>query len=80
MEGTIARVSADIPPGGAGEIVFTKAGSRRGEAARSLHGRAIPRDTEVVIIEYERGVASVEEWSEFMAEASPASGGDPAGN
>ena len=42
-----------------GEIVFSMAGTRRGEAARSLNGRAIPRGTEVVIVKYARGIAEV---------------------
>lgn len=67
LEGTIARVSSGIPAGGVGEIVFTKAGACRGEAARNLSGRPLPRDTEVVILEYERGVATVQPWDELAA-------------
>ncbi len=66
LEGTIARVTVGIPAGGIGEIVFSKAGARRSEAARSLSGRAIPRDTEVVVIEYAGGIATVQPWVEFI--------------
>ena len=66
LEGTLARVTVSIPANGAGEIVFTKAGTRRGEAARSLTGRPIPRETEVAVIEYERGVALVQPWDELV--------------
>jgi hypothetical protein len=66
LEGTIARVTVGIPASGVGEIVFSKAGTRRSEAARSLSGRAIPYDTEVVVIEYERGVALVQTWNEML--------------
>jgi hypothetical protein len=59
LKGTIARVTVRIPAGGVGEIVFTKAGSRRSEAARSLSGEPIARETEVVIVDYARGVARV---------------------
>jgi hypothetical protein len=84
LEGTIARVSVSIPEGGAGEIVYTKAGSRRGEAARSIDGSAVARETEVVIIEYERGIAAVQPWDQFIARESrpraagslPAPGGE----
>jgi hypothetical protein len=84
LEGTIARVTVTIPEGGAGEIVYTKAGSRRGEAARSIDGKAVPRETEVVIIEYERGIAAVQPWDQFIARESrseaagtlPAPGGE----
>lgn len=78
MEGTIARVTVTIPSGGVGEIVFDKAGSRRGEAARSLSGAAIPRDTEVVVIRYEGGIAGVEPWENLVAErVTTAAGPDP---
>jgi len=76
LEGTIARVTVGIPEGGTGEIVFTKAGARRSEAARSLSGRAVPRGTEVVVVEYERGVATVQPWSEFIGR-DLAEGGGP---
>ncbi|MBX6341462.1 MAG: hypothetical protein IRY97_03315, partial [Thermomicrobiaceae bacterium] len=66
LEGTVARVTVSIPAGGVGEIVFTKAGARRSEAARSLIGRAIPRETEVVIVDYDRGVAAVQTLDELV--------------
>ena len=72
LAGTMARVSVSIPADGAGEVIFTKAGSRRGEAARSMSGVAIPRETEVVIVEYDRGMALVEPISELMREYGPA--------
>jgi membrane protein implicated in regulation of membrane protease activity len=67
MEGTVARVAVPIPPDAPGEIVFTKAGVRRGEAARSLDGQPIARGEEVVVVRYERGVAHVQRWTDFMA-------------
>lgn len=68
-EGTVARVTVTIPAGGVGEVVFTMGGTRRSEAARGLDGAPIPRETEVVIIEYERGVATVEPLDEFLAQS-----------
>lgn len=68
MEGTIARVTVTIPAGGVGEIVFTKGGIRDSEAARSRSGRMLPRETEVVVIDYAHGVASVQPWAEFVAQ------------
>ena len=67
LEGTLARVTVSIPAGGVGEIIFSKAGSRRGEAARSVDGRAITRDTEVVVIDYAGGVALVESWEQLVS-------------
>jgi len=65
MVGTVARVTVGIPGDGVGEIVFTKAGARRSEAARAADGRALVRGAEVVITGYERGVATVQPWDEF---------------
>jgi hypothetical protein len=76
LEGTLAHVTVTIPAGGTGEVVFTKAGTRRSEAARSAGGRAIPRGTEVVVLRYARGVARVQPFAELLAEedASPRDG------
>ena len=67
MVGTVARVTVGIPSDGVGEIVFTKAGTRRSEAARGLNGTPVPRDTEVVVTGYERGVATVQPWDDLLA-------------
>ena len=67
LVGTVARVTIGIPGDGVGEIVFTKAGARRSEAARGLNGAPIPRDTEVVVTGYERGVATVQPWDDLYA-------------
>ena len=66
LPGTIARVTVGIPATGVGEIVFAKGGGRRSEAARSLTGRPIARDTEVVILEYGKGVAAVQPFQELL--------------
>jgi hypothetical protein len=71
LAGTIARVTVSIPANGVGEIVFMKAGVRRSEAARSALGLPIPRDTEVLIVDYARGIASVQPWDEMVAARSP---------
>jgi len=68
LEGTVGQVSVAIPAGGTGEVLFEKGGSRRGEAARGVAGSAIPRGTEVVITAYADGFATVQPWTEFMAE------------
>jgi hypothetical protein len=66
LEGTICRVTISIPANGVGEVVFSKGGTRRSEAARSLTGSAIPYNTEVVIVEYEHGIAQVQPYDEFV--------------
>jgi hypothetical protein len=66
MDGVLARVSDGIRAGGGtGEILFTQTGARRGAAARSENGIAIPRGTEVVVLRYEHGIAYVSPLNEF---------------
>ena len=67
LEGTLGQITVGIPAGGTGEVVFSKAGARRSEAARSADGVAIPRGTEVVITAYADGFATVQPWAEFLA-------------
>ena len=66
MEGTVGRISVSIPEGGTGEIVFSKAGSTRSEAARAVGGVAIGRGAEVVVTAYAGGFAMVQPWNEFV--------------
>lgn len=74
LEGTVARVSAPIHDGRTGEIQFTRAGARRSEGARSLDGSDIERETEVVIVRYERGLAYVQPWAQFVEDEEAPSG------
>ena len=72
MEGTLARVSDEIRPNGAvGEILFSQTGTRRSAAARSEDGLPIPRGTEVVVLQYERGIATIRPLHE-LSESSDA--------
>ena len=66
-EGTVARVTVPIRQGRIGEIQYSRAGTRRSDGARSLDGSEIPRDTEVVIVRYEAGLAYVQPWEQFVA-------------
>jgi hypothetical protein len=71
LEGTVGQITIGIPEGGTGEVVFSKVGARRSEAARALGGVAIPRGTEVVITRYVDGFATVQPWGEFLATREP---------
>lgn len=71
LQGTLGRVTISIPTNGVGEVIFSKGGTRRSEAARSLSATAIPYDTEVVIVDYERGVAVVVPYDEFVRRHEP---------
>jgi membrane protein implicated in regulation of membrane protease activity len=74
MDGVVGRVSDDVRAnGGIGEIIFTQIGARRSAPARSESGEPIPRGTEVVVLRFERGIASVQPLHELAAEiVSPA--------
>jgi membrane protein implicated in regulation of membrane protease activity len=67
LEGTVGQITIGIPAGGTGEVVFSKVGARRSEAARAAGGTPIPRGTEVVITRYADGIAFVQPWAEFIA-------------
>jgi membrane protein implicated in regulation of membrane protease activity len=66
LVGTVGEVTVAIPAGGVGEVIFAKAGARRGEAARGLGGMPIRRGAEIVITDYREGCAIVQPWSEFV--------------
>ncbi len=63
--GVLGRVSGPLSPGTTGEILFTQLGARRSAPARSENGAPISRDTEVIVMRYEHGVAYVRRWDEF---------------
>jgi hypothetical protein len=84
MTGVIGKLSGAVPALGVGEIVFAQNGSRRSCAVRSDDGTAIERETEVIVMRYERGIAYVRRWAEFEgsllgAEHAPQSGDSPKG-
>jgi hypothetical protein len=67
LEGTVGQVTVSIPAGGTGEVVFSKSGARRSEAARAVGAEPIVRGAEVVITRYADGFATVQPWGEFLA-------------
>jgi membrane protein implicated in regulation of membrane protease activity len=68
LEGRLGTVTMAIRSGGIGEIIFTrKAGGRQSVGARSASGEAIPAGSEIVILDYQDGIASVQSWDNFMA-------------
>ena len=65
--GAVGTISMSIREGGGtGEIIFPLSGSRRCSGARSSDGIAIERGSEVVIERYEKGIAYVKRWDEFV--------------
>ena len=64
MAGVRGRLSSAIREGGTGEMIFSQAGTRRAMGARSATGAPIPRDKQVIVVRYERGIAYVRELAE----------------
>ncbi|MGB7433787.1 MAG: NfeD family protein [Candidatus Acidiferrum sp.] len=64
--GALGTVSMTIRENGTGEIIFPLGGGRRCSGARSDDGKAIEKGAEVVIERYERGIAYVKRWEEFV--------------
>lgn len=68
LEGRLGKVSIAIRAGGIGEVIYTgTTGARKSVGARSYDGAAIPVNTEIVVIAYRDGIASVQSWDRFMA-------------
>ena len=65
MRGVLATVSSPLKANGVGEILFSLDGTRRGAAARSESGEAIPRDAQVLVMRYEEGVAWVRRFDDL---------------
>jgi membrane protein implicated in regulation of membrane protease activity len=65
--GSVGRLSMPIRAGGVGEVVYRRGGTRRSAGACSLDGRALDKGAEVVIARYERGLAYVQPWEEFVS-------------
>jgi membrane protein implicated in regulation of membrane protease activity len=68
MIGLLGKIASPIRPGGTGEMIYSRAGSRRCAAARSEDGLEMPRDTEVVVTRFEKGIVYVRRWDEFSGE------------
>lgn len=57
-----------IRPNETGEVIFEQHGIRHSAGARSEDGTAIEKGAEVVISRYEKGIAYVKKWDEFLEE------------
>lgn len=65
--GMIGKVSITIPEKGLGEIIYTSPGGlRKSIPARGLDNQRLERDQEVVVVNYQNGVAEVDTWENFM--------------
>src|SRR5579862_4096475 len=65
--GLVGKVNITIQEDSIGQISYTSPGGmRKSLAARSVDGRRIERDQEVVVLNYEHGVAEVDTWEHFI--------------
>jgi len=62
--GAVGRVSSVIRPAGTGEIVYEQLGALKSAPARSESGETIPKQEEVFVVRYEKGIAYVRRWDE----------------
>jgi len=67
--GLLGKVSITIPENSLGEIIYTSPGGlRKSIPARSTDGRRLESGQEVVVINYQHGVAEVDTWERFINE------------
>ena len=67
MIGVLGRVSSTVrEQGGIGEMIYSRHEARKAVPIRAEDGlMAIPRNTEVVVTRYDKGVAYVRRWDEL---------------
>jgi membrane protein implicated in regulation of membrane protease activity len=68
MVGVLGRICSSIREGGTGELLYSQDGTRKVSGARSEHGTAIAKGTEVVVTRYEKGIAYVRPWDELTGQ------------
>ena len=67
--GLLGKVNMAIPQGGIGEIIYVSPGGmRKSIPARSIDGRRLEREQEVVVINYNSGIAEVDTWEHFISQ------------
>jgi hypothetical protein len=65
--GLIGKVNMTIPHMGIGEIIYVSPGGmRKSVPARSIDGRRLEREQEIVVVNYKGGIAEVDTWEHFI--------------
>jgi hypothetical protein len=73
--GLLGKVNMAIPQKGIGEIIYVSPGGmRKSVPARSVDGRRLEREQEVVVINYRSGVAEVDTWEHFINQEESGTG------
>jgi membrane protein implicated in regulation of membrane protease activity len=68
MIGVLGKIASPVRPNGTGEMIYSRAGSRRCAAARSEDSSEIARGTEVVVTRFEKGIVYVRRWDDLNGE------------
>jgi len=67
--GLLGKVSITIQENSLGEIIYVSPGGmRKSIPARSIDGHRLERDQEVVVVNYQHGIAEVDTWEHFIHE------------
>lgn len=70
--GLVGKVNITIPENGIGEVLYVSPGGmRKSVPARTVDGRRLDRDQEVVVVNYQAGVAEVDTWERFINQGEP---------
>lgn len=64
--GAVGRLTSPIRSGGTGEMVYEQLGQIKSAPARSEDGDEIPKQEEVFVVRYEKGIAYVRKWDEEL--------------
>lgn len=69
--GLLGKVNMAIPDRGIGEIIYVSPGGmRKSVPARSIDGRRLEREQEIVVLNYQGGIAEVDTWDHFTSQES----------
>lgn len=76
--GLLGKVSITIQEKGIGEMLYVSPGGmRKSVPARSVDDRRLERDQEVVVVNYQHGIAEVDTWDHFVNQEDAVSLPDP---
>ncbi|EFH89648.1 hypothetical protein [Ktedonobacter racemifer] len=65
--GLVGKVNRTIPSNNLGEIIYVSPGGhRKGVPARTMDGRRLERGQEIVVLNYQHGIAEVDTWEHFI--------------
>ncbi|HLG62677.1 MAG TPA: hypothetical protein VKY19_12130 [Ktedonosporobacter sp.] len=70
--GLVGKVNITIPENGIGEILYVSPGGmRKSVPARTVDGRRLESNQEIVVVNYQAGVAEVDTWDRVISQGEP---------